>query len=132
MREFFIDSSALFTWWDKKAEEGEQITALIVEGQVPLVTTNLVFAETISLVTKRLGKLRGVEAGETILSSSVIRLSYLDEHLQREAWRLYRKYKDKDFDFIDATSFIYCQRYGIKEVITLDRHFSQMGFTVYP
>ena len=92
----------------------------------------MVFAETISLLTKRVGKHKGIEMGERILESDIIRLVYLDEGIQRDAWQLCKKYKDKDFDFIDAASFVFCQKQGIKEALTLDRHFSQMGFKVYP
>ncbi|MBI2981642.1 MAG: type II toxin-antitoxin system VapC family toxin [Deltaproteobacteria bacterium] len=132
MKEIFVDSSALFVWWDHVSERGKQVSSLILQGQFPLVTTSLVFAETISLVTKRLGKFKGIDAGETILTSSVMRLVYLDDSLQREAWQFYKKYKDKDFDFIDATSFVFCKKRGIKEVLTLDHHFSQMGFKIHP
>ena len=132
MRELLIDSSAFFAWWDHASEEGKQIASLIVDEQIPLVTTNFLFAETLSLVTKRLGKARGIEIGKTILTSTVIRLAYLDENIQREAWQIYQKYKDKNFDFIDATSFALCHKRGIKEVLTLDRHFAQMGFKIFP
>ncbi len=130
--ETFVDSSAFFAWGDLTTGVGEKIRSLLVKKQIRLVTTNLVFAETISLLTKRIGKHKGFELGERIIQSDIIRLVYLEEELQKEAWQLYKKYKDKDFDFIDATSFVFCQKHGIKEAITLDSHFSQMGFKVYP
>ena len=99
---------------------------------VGFITTNFVFAETLSLVTKRIGKDKGIEMGEKILQSGVVGLAYLDEEIQKEAWKFYKKYKDKDFDFIDATSFVFCQKRGIKEAFTLDRHFAQMGFKIFP
>lgn len=132
MEAAFIDSSAFFVWGDQSSEEGAEIERLIVRNHPPLVTTNFILAELLSLVTKRIGKKKGLELGEKIISSSVVQLVYLDEKTQVEAWQLYKKYKDKDFDFIDATSFIFCRKQGIREVLTLDRHFSQMGFKVYP
>lgn len=130
--ETFIDSSALFVWGDRTSEEGREIESFLRAERPRLVTTNFVLAETLSLITKRIGKARGLEVGEILFSSKIVRLVFLEESLQREAWQMYKKYKDKDFDLIDATSFVFCQKYGIKETVTLDRHFSQMGFKVRP
>lgn len=132
MLEYFIDSSALFAWGDPTGSAGKKIEAFLLEHHPSVATTNLVFSETISLVTKRIGKFKGVSLGEKILSSHFIRMIQIDEKLQNEAWQFYKKYKDKDFDLIDAASFIVCRKRGIKEVLTLDHHFVQMGFKVFP
>lgn len=132
MHELFLDSSAVYAFVDKDDDEGRNIEHFLKEKRLPLVTTNFIFAEALSLITKRLGKKIGEQTGEALLDSQFIRLVYLEENLQREAWKFYKKYKDKDFDFIDATSFVFCLKRGIKEVITLDKHFAQIGFTVYP
>ena len=130
--DIFADSSAFFALQDSESKEEEPLKKFILENHPSLVTTDFVFAESISLMTKRIGKYKGIDWGKDVFSSSVVRLIYLDEDLKREAWTLYCKFKDKDFDFIDATSFVFCKKNGIKEVLTLDRHFSQMGFHVRP
>ncbi len=130
MLEYFFDSSALFAWGDPTGSAGKKIEAFLLERQPSAVTTNLVFAEVISLATKRVGKFKGLTLGEKILSSHFIQLIHIDEPLQKEAWQLYKKYKDKDFDLIDASSFVICKKRGIKEIFTLDHHFSQMGFKI--
>ncbi|EKD42485.1 MAG: nucleic acid-binding protein contains PIN protein [uncultured bacterium] len=130
--QWFIDSSALFAWMDASSREGKKIESLLGPMDHSLITTNLVFAETISLITKRVSKLAGVQAGQSIFASKLVHLSYLDLKTQQEAWKMYVKYKDKDFDFIDATSFVFCQQNKIKEVLTLDHHFTQMGFKILP
>lgn len=132
MVEYFIDSSALFAWADRSSDEGQAVEALICEGRVGLVTTNIVFAETISFITKRAGKSKGILFGEQCLSSNILHLAYIDAKMQQEGWALYKKYRDKDFDLVDATSFVYCRSHGIRRVLTLDRHFAQMGFQVLP
>ena len=130
--EIFIDSSAFFILGDQDSEEGQEVKSFIYDRKLHLVTTNFILGETLSLVTKRIGKAKGIEVGEIILKSGIVRVVYLDELLQEDAWKLYKRYKDKDFDFIDATSFVFCQRHGIREAVTLDRHFLQMGFKIYP
>ena len=132
MHSLFIDSSALFAWGAEDSIEACAIKEFLLENRFPLFTTNFVLAETISLITKRVGKSKGISFGKQLLSSSILRFIMVDEDLQKKAWDLYASYKDKDFDLIDATSFVYCRKQKIKEVITLDQHFSQMGFTVFP
>lgn len=130
--EIFLDSSAIYALTDKDDEAGPSVESFLKERRTPPVMTNLIFAESMSLITKRLGKRAGERTGEILLSSQFVRLVYLDEKIHRDAWTFYKKYRDKDFDFIDATSFVFCQKRGIKEALTLDRHFSQMGFKIYP
>ncbi len=40
--------------------------------------------------------------------------------------------RDKDFDLIDASSFVICKKRAIQCVATLDSHFKQMGFITVP
>lgn len=132
MEQCFIDSSAFFALADQSSKSGEKIKSFLLENQLSLLTTNFILAETISLITKRIGKHEALKTGEKILSSHTIGLSYVDEASQKEAWNMFKHYKDKDFDLIDATSFVFCRKQKIKEVITLDYHFAQMGFKVIP
>jgi len=37
-----------------------------------------------------------------------------------------------DFDYIDATSFIFMKRMSISKALSLDLHYSQMNFTILP
>lgn len=130
--EIFFDSSAFFACADQSSNEGKEINNFLLQNRPTLVTTNLVFAETVSLITKRINKSIGIKFGEEIRTSRILRMTSVDETLQQESWNFYKKYKDKNFDFIDATSFVFCHKNGIKEAITLDHHFAQMGLKVYP
>jgi len=128
----FIDSSAFFALGDKASSEGQEINSFLLEKKPSLVTSHFVFAETISLITKRVGKKKGLETGLFILESGIVHLEEISSEIFREAWALYKKYSDKDFDLIDASSFIFCRKQKIEKVITLDRHFKQMGFKTIP
>lgn len=128
----FLDSSALFAWADASSRAGGAIETYVRTHQPQLILTNLIFAETISLITKRIGKPQGISLGRKILQSQIMTMVTIDEQLHQEAWNLYAKYKDKDFDLIDATSFVVCTQQDISHVLTLDRHFTQMGYQMYP
>ncbi len=128
----FLDSSALFAWADASSQAGAAVESYVRTHQPQLVLTNLVFVETISLITKRIGKRVGITFGQHVLRSQIMTIIVIDEALQQAAWHVYAKYRDKTFDMIDAASFIVCEQRRIKDVLTLDRHFTQMGYTVHP
>lgn len=129
---YFFDSSGIFAWADASSPQGKAIGGILKSQNEPLVTTNLILAETISLVTKRVGKSAAIKLGELLLASRLMHVIFVDEPLQSEAWAFCKKYKDKDFDLIDAVSFTICRKMGIKGAITLDGHFRQVGMEMVP
>lgn len=132
MKKLFMDSSAFYALMDKKDKHGMAIEQILKQEDVSLVTTNYIFAETISLVTKRLGKKVAIQVAKMIRASELIQVEHVSEDLQEKAWKFFEKYQDKDFDLIDATSFLVCKAHEIKQVLSLDHHFVQMGFEVLP
>ena len=59
----------------------------------------------------------------------VIRLSETDEEA---AWRIFEKYADQTFSYVDCTSFAGMQALGLHEAFTADHHFATFGFTRIP
>lgn len=41
-------------------------------------------------------------------------------------------HRDKSYSFTDCTSFVVMKELRLKQVLTTDRHFRQMGFEVLP
>ena len=132
MKTLFMDSSAFFAWADQASPQGAAIKALLLKHKPHLITTNFIIAETLSLITKRIGKHAGLRFGESVATSQLIRVIHIDAKTQQEGWQLYKQYQDKDFDLIDAISFVICKRLNIQEVLTLDHHFAQMTFKTLP
>jgi len=92
-----------------------------------LCTTNFLVGETHALLLARYGRvsalsfLRSVENGTTTIE----RISSDDE---RRAIAIIEQNDDKDFSYVDATSFAAMERLAIEEALTFDRHFIQFGF----
>jgi len=42
------------------------------------------------------------------------------------------RHRDEDYSFTDCTSFVVMRDLRLKEALTTDRHFRQMGFHVVP
>lgn len=83
-------------------------------------------------MTKRLGKQVGVVFAKGLQSSEQIDIVSAEPKHEKQAFEMYERYQDKDFDYIDALSFVLCKEFSIKKVLTFDRHFTQMGFVCLP
>lgn len=92
-----------------------------------LFTTNFVVAETYTLILARSGRSLAIEILEEFDQTSdlIVRVAEVDEGRARQ---IVRRYDDKLFSLVDATSFAVMERLGITQAFTFDRHFVQFGF----
>ena len=132
MENIFVDTSAFYSLVNKGESEHYRVKEFIENNTLPLLTTNFIFAETISLITKRLGKIFALKFGSGLKKSERLKIINISEEYEEEAWELFSGYKDKDFDYIDATSFVFMKRMSIKKALSLDIHYSQMNFIMLP
>jgi predicted nucleic acid-binding protein len=92
------------------------------------ITTNYVIAETITRLLFDTHHKNAVAFGEMLFSSKNIEIVYVDEDTEAKAWSLFKKYSDKEFSFVDCTSFVVMQNRYIKSAFSCDKHFEQMKF----
>lgn len=131
----FADSAA----WIALCDERDKYHAVahaafqrLVSQAVVFVMTDYVFAEAATLILYRAGHARAVRFGEWALHSPNVRQVRVDVDLWADAWQLFKKYDDKEFSFVDCTSFIVMRREHLIDAFTFDRHFEQMGFRLWP
>lgn len=132
MKQILVDTSAFYALADSADPAHAASREFLESNQVPLVTTNYVFAETLSLLTKRLGKDAAVRFGTGLRASEMIRLFRLPRDYDEDSWKEFLRFRDKGFDFIDSTCFVVMQRLGMETAFSFDRHFVQRGFRVVP
>lgn len=132
MRAVFADTSAWFALADRSSREHAAASAFLASDPCRLVTSNLVFAETLSLMMKRIGKAAALSFGAKLRGSSRLRIIHADPATEERAWQYFESYRDKDWDLIDCVSFALMDRLGLDTAFTFDRHFSQKGFTTVP
>lgn len=56
---------------------------------------------------------------------------FVPESWQENAEELLFTYRDQDFSYVDATSFVTMRRLGIQDAFTFDRHFAILGFSLH-
>ena len=97
-----------------------------------LLTTDYVVAETLTVLRARLG-LDAAEAWWTqIAASQRLRWETIDPSRADKARAIFFRFRDKDFSFVDCTSFVIMREVRVADALTLDDHFRQMGFRVLP
>ena len=133
--EVFVDTSA---WYPiaVPSHPDHEILAGALAAEVRrgrrIVTTNLVVAETYALLLSRtrreaaLAFLRAVRQPPNELVTATAELE------NRAITHWLERYDDQDFSFADAVSFETMASRGIREALTLDRHFSAAGFVTVP
>lgn len=111
---------------DRHHEEAVKFAEELSREQVVWVVTNFIVAETYGLMLLRFGRhvafnflerlLHSVEDGTTYL----VRITETDEE---RAWEILETYADKDFSYVDATTFAVMERLNLERAFAFDRHF---------
>lgn len=99
-----------------------------------LVTTNYVIMELVPLLTSRsrTNRQQIFAFVDTLKSSARVEIVHVDPTLDDEAWSLLKARGDKLWSLADASSFVIMSKYGMKEALTTDHHFTQAGFISLP
>lgn len=95
------------------------------------VTTDYVLAETITLLRSKTNPEAVTFFIDTILNAvekDKIALEQVDMKRWEKAWQLSKKYSDKpNISFFDFTSFVVMKECNIKNVLTANKHFEEVG-----
>lgn len=133
MPRIFIDTSAWYALLDKTDSFHASATGSYRSIAHPLVTTNYVADEIITLAKNRLGYKIAVEIGRNLWNEEVATLINVTSSDEKKAWEIFVRHQDKGFSFTDCTSFAVMERLGIIEVFAFDEHFRQYNdFIILP
>lgn len=58
-----------------------------------------------------------------------VQVARVSEELEEEALRWLRRHDEREYSFVDATSFAYMRARGIEEALAFDGDFAAAGFT---
>jgi predicted nucleic acid-binding protein len=130
----FVDTSAWLALFDKNDQFHKQAVeknVMIKKGRIELITSEYVIDECITLIRFRVSHKTAVLFGDSLFSSNIINIVYINTTERQRAWNFFKKYRDKEFSFTDCTSFIIMKGLKLKKAFTFDSHFSQIGFEIF-
>src|SRR5437667_12761932 len=93
----------------------------------PLITTDYVVDETLTLLRARGERARAIALGRQCFDFRVVRLHYLARGVLFRGWEVFSQNPDRDWSFTDCTSRAVIERFHIKRALTFDHHFMEFG-----
>jgi predicted nucleic acid-binding protein len=123
----FVDTSfwvALFFSGD-----AQHSTARILWGDADSVLcTNHVLGETWTFLRRRRGHADALQAIEAISRSPKVSQLRVEQAAEAEAWTWLRRHDEREYSFVDATSFAVMRRRRLREALAFDGDFAAAGF----
>jgi len=122
-----VDTSAWYALVDKSDRDHTSAVTSVRNLTRPLITTNYIFDETVTLIKVKLGPRIAIDFGRKLWNQELaLRIQVLKKDEQK-AWDLFSQYDDKGFSFTDCTSFAVMERMKIDTAFAFDDHFTQYG-----
>lgn len=134
MQRLFVDTAAWIGLEVANDEHYSAASAFLRESgrTFQWVTTNWIVWEAVTWLRRRTSHVSAVRFGGRLLESGKLEIITITPRLEMSAWEIFRRHQDKDFGFIDCTSFATMNQLGLRAAFTFDDHFRQAGFRVLP
>ena len=135
MTDLFLDANyliALEVSDDQHHKEASHHWSALLQSPPLLVTTSYILDEVVTFLNSKRHHTNAVRVGNSLLTSSAIKLIHVDEALFKEGWEYFRKHADKTFSLTDCISFVLMSQLEITQALTFDKHFVQAGFMRMP
>jgi predicted nucleic acid-binding protein len=132
----FVDTSAWLALADSRDRDHSRSTEFhkrILRAEFgKQVTTNCVLTETLTIIRRRIGLAQAVTLANAVRAGKEVGLFWVESVHHDQAIDLMADHADKDWSVTDCTSFVIMRSLGIQDAFTLDRDFTQAGFTARP
>jgi uncharacterized protein len=115
---------------DNQHKAAQRYWAEYVKNPVPLITTDMVFAEVVTFFNARGLHDKAVDVGERLLASQWVEIITITPEVRNEAWLLFKRQSDKGYSLADCASFVVMRKRRISQALSFDVHFAQAGFTL--
>lgn len=127
----FADSSFLIAYMirrDRNHEAAVQLLKQVADRRI--VTTNHVRGETWTWLCVKSWRTKALAFLDSVGSpDSYISVARVAEEPEDEALLWLRRHDEREYSFVDATSFAFMRAKGIEEALAFDGDFAAAGFT---
>jgi predicted nucleic acid-binding protein len=129
----FVDTSAFYALLDASDRHNCRAAATmgaLLDQAEPLVTTNYVIVELLSLVQSRLGTAAVRAANDDLLAMTTA--LWVDEETHLRAIASFLAAGQRQLSVVDCTSFEIMRSRGLRTAFAFDPDFAKQGFTTVP
>ena len=128
-----VDTGGWYAYFVSSDSDHEEAAKWMLTNSEPLLTTDYIIDETLTLLRARGQKRKALEFGRLIFAGRLGRVHYLTPSEIAAAWDVFRTFADKEWSFSDCTSKVVLESLGIPTAFAFDQHFRQFGtVTVVP
>ena len=93
-----------------------------------ILMTNHILGETWTFLRRRAGHAAAVSFLDAVRDSNRVSIVHVDERTEAEALAWLRRHDEREYPFVDATSFTLMRRRRIREALAFDGDFAAAGF----
>lgn len=127
MSRVFVDTGAWFALFVPTDPDHAEARVWLDSNVQPLVTSDYVLDELLTLLRMRGEYRRALEIGPAILHGEVCELEWVTPPDVADAWQVFSSYRDKGWSFTDCVSLAMMRRLRIASAFAFDEHFRQFG-----
>jgi predicted nucleic acid-binding protein len=124
----FIDTSFWYALQERRDRRHPEARDLVRHGVGRTITSNHVLGETWMLLRRRAAHDAAVGFIDRVRRLPQLEVVHIDERLESDAWRWLRQRPDREFSFVDATSFALMRARRVREALAFDGDFNAAGF----
>ncbi len=130
----FIDTSYVVGLYN----QGDEAHKICVEAYEmskkckKFYTTDAVLLEIGNAFSSIQNRKDGARIIQEFRNTPKIQIINLTDKYFEEAFKLYKKVTDKEWDLIDCFAIVVMKKYKIRKVLTVDHHFNQADFEILP
>jgi predicted nucleic acid-binding protein len=124
----FADTSFWVALALRRDRHHEAAKVLWEQRDGPLLVSNHVLGEVWTFLRRRDGHAAARQARRLIAASESVDLQHVPADVEEEAWRWLDRRDEREYSFVDATSFALMRRRGLTEALAFDGDFAAAGF----
>ena len=124
----FVDTSFWVAYRFRRDEHHPAAVAVWSDRLEALVTTNLVIGETWTFLRRSAGHPEAVGFLAAVQSSPRVSIVSVSARVEAAAWSWLRRHGEREYSFVDATSFEVMREDRIREALAFVGDFSAAGF----
>lgn len=124
----FADTSFWFALQERRDPRHEDAAALARTQRGTVIVSNHVLGETWTLLRRRSSHAAAVGFLDRLEQLPNVAVVHVDEEMEAEAFKWLRTRDEREYSFVDATSFTVMRRRKIGEALAFDGDFAAAGF----
>ena len=125
----FVDTSFWVALRNRRdAHHADAAELLASVDDEPLVTSNHVRGETWTYLRRKAGHRSAVGFLDDLQRSARVEVVHVDAELEKRALTWVRAHDEREYSFVDATSFTLMRAMKIREALAFDGDFTAAGF----